>query len=281
MRIIFKTLIAFLLLIPLNSHSEIAMTKPIVTEGPVVRLETSKGDILIRLSNLTPAHRDNFLKLVREGKYNGVLFHRVIDNFMIQSGDVGSVGAPKGKMLGSGDVGYRVDAEFRYPKLYHRRGMLAAAREGDDTNPGRKSSGSQFYIVTGKVFNDSSLTQMERRMNMENERRIWAELQKQNRDSIMALRRARDNEGLEKLRLSLVGKLEKEMKEHPAVIPEDIRMAYKTVGGTPHLDGAYTVYGEVIDGMDVVDAIQKADTDQYDRPEEDITIIKATVVEEK
>lgn len=254
--------------------------KPLITEGPVVRLETSMGDILVRLSNLTPDHRDNFLKLTREGKYDGVLFHRVINDFMIQSGDVESVNAPKGKQLGSGDVGYRVDAEFRYPELYHRRGMLAAAREGDATNPEKKSSGSQFYIVTGKTFNDSTLAQMEKRMNMEAAQAIFNLLQVENRDSIMSLRRNRDQQGLEALRLSLVEKVEKKMKENPVTIPQGIRDAYRTVGGTPHLDGSYTVYGEVIEGMDVVDRIQKVATDRYDRPVEDVKIIRASVVSE-
>lgn len=270
--------LAFAMAVPgVSSQNRENTMQQIIKSGPVVRLETSLGDISIRLSDETPAHRDNFLRLVREGKYDGVLFHRVINEFMVQTGDVESVGAPKGKMLGSGDVGYNVDAEFRYPALYHRRGMVAAARQGDNVNPERKSSGSQFYIVTGRTFSDSAMVQMEKNMVMEKQRGLWDALQQQNRDSIMALRRARDAEGLEKLRASLIEKMDSIMKENPVTIPQNVRDDYRQYGGTPHLDGAYTVFGEVISGMDVVEKIEAAETDRNDRPLEDIKIIRATI----
>lgn len=195
----------------------------------LVDIKTTMGDIEIRLFGDTPKHRDNFVKLVNDGFYNGTLFHRVINEFMVQAGDPDSKNAPAGQMLGSGDPGYTIPAEIDYPNHFHKRGALAAARTGDNVNPNRESSGSQFYIVTGKVFNDSILDIMEPRLPG--------------------------------------GK-----------IPEKIRQAYRTEGGTPHLDGAYTVFGEVVKGMDVVDKIQKAETDRFDRPNDDIRIISMSIV---
>ena len=131
-----------------------------------VEIKTSEGDITVRLFGDTPKHRDNFLKLVKEGYYDNVLFHRVINEFMVQTGDPDSKAAPVGKMLGSGGPGYTLDAEIVYPSHFHKRGALAAARQGDQVNPERRSSGSQFYIVTGKAYNDSTLSQMERQLDM-------------------------------------------------------------------------------------------------------------------
>lgn len=131
----------------------------------LVKIETTLGDIEVKLYNETPKHRDNFIKLVKDGVYEGTLFHRVIKDFMIQAGDPDSKNAPKGKMLGTGDVGYTVPAEFVYPKYFHKKGALSAARQGDNVNPKKESSGCQFYIVTGKVFNDSTLLGMESQMN--------------------------------------------------------------------------------------------------------------------
>ena len=130
-----------------------------------LKIETSAGDIVVKLYNETPQHRDNFIKLAENGTYEGTLFHRVIKDFMIQAGDPESKNAPKGKMLGSGDVGYTIPAEFVYPKYFHKKGALSAARQGDNVNPKKESSGCQFYIVTGKVYNDSTLLGMERQMN--------------------------------------------------------------------------------------------------------------------
>lgn len=243
----------------------------------IVDIKTSMGDIKVRLFGDTPKHRDNFLKLAREGFYNGVLFHRVINDFMIQTGDPESKNATPGAMLGMGDPGYTLEAEITYPKHFHRRGALAAAREGDEVNPQHRSSGSQFYIVTGKTFNDSTLTQMEKRMIMSQQQDVFRRLSDENRDSIMTLRRNRDHAGLEKLRQELIDRTEAEVAKNPKKITAEIRDTYKTAGGTPHLDGDYTVFGEVIDGMDVVDAIQKAETDRNDRPRNDIRIISMTV----
>ena len=243
----------------------------------IADIKTSMGDIKVKLFGQTPLHRDNFVKLAKEGYYDGVLFHRVIDNFMVQTGDGNSREASKDKMLGGGDPGYTIEAEIRYPELYHKRGVLAAARTADSVNPEKRSSGSQFYIVTGKTFNDSTLAQIEKRHQTTMLQNIFNRLQVENRDSIIALRRNRDREGLDKLRDSLVAQAEAEYAKAPFKIPEDQRQAYKEQGGTPHLDGDYTVFGEVIEGMDVVDKIQKAETDRNDRPLEDIRILSVKI----
>lgn len=183
-----------------------------------VRIETPYGDMVVKLYDETPKHRDNFIKLVKGGFYDNLLFHRVIENFMIQGGDPDSKDAPAGKMLGVGDVGYTVPAEF-VPGLYHKKGALSAARQGDAVNPAKASSGCQFYIVQGQVYPQEMFSMFESR-------------------------------GL---------KLNDEQKQ-----------LYSTVGGTPHLDGDYTVFGEVIEGLDVIDKIAAVQTDRADRPVEDV-----------
>ena len=245
----------------------------------LVLLETSEGNIKVRLFGDTPKHRDNFLKLVKEGYYNGVLFHRVINEFMVQTGDPDSKNAPAGKALGAGGPDYTLEAEIVYPKHYHKRGALAAARQGDQVNPERRSSGSQFYIVTGKAYNDSTLKQMERQLQMMQKQQIFNELTKQHKDSIMAMRGNRDQAGLQKLQDELVAITEQKAAENPAALTSEQREVYATQGGTPHLDNQYTVFGEVVEGMDVVDKIEKAETDGRDRPVSDIRIISAKVVD--
>ncbi|MBR6759669.1 MAG: peptidylprolyl isomerase [Alistipes sp.] len=201
-------------------------------KSPVqVIMTTSMGEIHLELSDATPQHRDNFVKLVKEGYFDGLLFHRVIENFMIQGGDPDSRHAEAGAFLGEGGPGYTIPAEFRYPELFHRRGALAAAREGDMVNPEKASAGSQFYIVWGKVFTDEQLDQMQQRI------------------------------------------------ENRVVFTPEIREVYKTEGGTPHLDGAYTVFGHVTQGLEVVDAIQKVTTDENNRPTEDVRILSAKIKE--
>jgi cyclophilin family peptidyl-prolyl cis-trans isomerase len=197
-----------------------------------VQLKTSYGDIVIRLSDSTPLHRDNFLKLVKIGFYDSVLFHRVIKNFMIQSGDPNSKHAKPGELLGNGGPEYKIPAEFR-PSLFHKKGMIAAAR---DNNPEKASSGSQFYLTQGKIFTDAGL------------------------DSVETYR--------------MQGRK----------LPSDHREVYKTIGGTPHLDMNYTVFGEVIKGLDVIDKIAAVSTskgEDKDRPLEDVRIISARLIKRK
>lgn len=242
----------------------------------IVDIQTTKGTVKVKLYGDTPGHRDNFVKLAREGVYEGTLFHRVIKDFMVQAGDPDSKTAKPGQMLGSGDLGYTQPAEFVYPKHFHKKGALAAARTGDQVNPERRSSASQFYIVTGKVYNDSTLKQMERQMQMQKVQEAFYALQDQYRSKIMELRRNKDQAGLDALRDQLVKEAEQTAASAP-VFTEEQRQAYTTVGGTPHLDGQYTVFGEVIEGMDIIDELQKVATDRNDRPNEDIKILKVTV----
>ncbi|MEF9932414.1 MAG: peptidylprolyl isomerase [Bacteroidales bacterium] len=200
-----------------------------------ILFKTTKGDITLALyDEKVPAHAANFKKLVKEKYFNGTLFHRVIKDFMIQGGDPDSKNAAPGTMLGNGGPTYTLSPEFRIPQIIHRRGVLAAAREGDDVNPKKESSASQFYIVWGKIFDDAGL------------------------DAVQA-------------------KLDKRTGGTVKLTPE-MRQIYKTVGGTPHLDGLYTIFGEVLSGLEIVDAIQNVSTDKNDRPIEDVRIIEAKIV---
>ena len=245
-----------------------------------LKIETSAGDIVVKLYNETPRHRDNFIKLAQDGTYEGTLFHRVIKDFMIQAGDPESKNVPKGKMLGAGDMGYTIPAEFVYPKYFHKKGALSAARQGDNVNPEKASSGCQFYIVTGKVYSDSTLLDMERQMNQLRLNNAFQTLVQKNMKTIYKLRREGNQDGLLDLQDSLIAQAEAQVeKEEPfRFTPEQVQ-AYTTVGGTPHLDGEYTVFGEVLEGMDVVDKIQRVKTDRNDRPEEDVVIEKVTVLD--
>ena len=192
-----------------------------------VKIETSYGDMVVKLYNETPLHRDNFIKLVKEGTYDGLLFHRVINQFMIQGGDPKSRTAKPGQMLGDGELGYTIPAEF-VPGLYHKKGALAAARQGDEVNPQKASSSCQFYIVQGTVWDANRLKMVEQRMGKS-----------------FTLEQAE---------------------------------VYGTVGGTPFLDGDYTVFGEVVEGMEVIDKIAAVQCGPMDRPVEDVKM-KMSVVE--
>jgi peptidyl-prolyl cis-trans isomerase B (cyclophilin B) len=237
-----------------------------------VKITTTMGDITVRLYDETPLHRDNFLKLAAEEFFNGTLFHRVIKDFMIQGGDPNSKGAPAGMNLGSGGPGYTIPAEIQ-PTLFHKRGALSAARLGDEVNPTKESSGSQFYIVWGKVYKAPELKQLEHQMKMQQEQNIFNALAMEHREEIMNLRRNRDRDGLMELQDKLVKMAMDKSKElgAPAFTPEQVE-AYTTLGGTPFLDGGYTVFGEVEEGLDVVEAIQNVETSAGDRPKTDVVM---------
>ncbi len=206
------------------------------TSTTEVLLETTMGNIRIALYDETPQHRDNFLKLTKMGSYDSLLFHRVIKDFMVQSGDIFSKNAKPGQLLGMGDYDYTQEPEFRLPKIFHRRGVVAAAREGDEKNPERRSGASQFYIVWGKIYDDRRLDYTQTKL-----------------DSIT---------------------------NGAVQLTPEMREVYKTIGGTPHLDGQYTVFGEVTEGLDLIEKMQLVETDKNDRPLEDIRILKATVTKD-
>ena len=199
-----------------------------------VEFQTTEGNIRIALFNETPQHRDNFMKLVRMEFYDSLLFHRVIKDFMIQGGDLHSKHAAPGKLLGEGELDYTIEPEFRLPQIYHRRGVIASARESDRVNPERRSGAAQFYIVWGKIYDDKRLAKVQERLDSATNGQV---------------------------------KLTPEMIE-----------TYKTVGGTPHLDGQYTVFGEVTQGLDIVERIMQAETDKNDRPLKDVRILKVKII---
>lgn len=244
-----------------------------------VIIKTTEGDITVRLYDETPLHRDNFLKLAKEGFYNGTLFHRVIKDFMIQGGDPDSKGAPAGASLGTGGPGYTVKAEMVYPQLFHKRGALSAARLGDEMNPERESSGSQFYIVWGKVYKQPELKQMEKQMAMQQEQQVFNTLVAAHRAEIMEMRRNRDRAALQELQDRLIAETKAKVKEGgvPSFTAEQTE-AYTTVGGTPFLDNQYTVFGEVESGLDVVEKIQTCETNHADRPLKDV-VMEVEVIE--
>ena len=244
-----------------------------------VKIETTMGNIVVELYNETPKHRDNFIKLAKEGMYDSTLFHRVIKAFMIQAGDPDSKNANDTAQLGGGDVGYTVPAEF-VPKFFHKKGALAAARMGDDVNPERASSGCQFYIVTGRKFREAQLLDMAGQKNNNRIDEIFNELARKHMKEIYKMRKANDEAGLMALQDSLEAQATAQYKEEEPFMftPEQIA-AYTTVGGAPHLDGAYTVFGQVVEGMETVEKIEVTKTGKADRPVENVRILKATIIE--
>lgn len=244
-----------------------------------VLMNTSLGEIVIELYDETPKHRDNMVKLVKEGYYDGVLFHRVIKDFMIQTGDPKSKNATAGQRLGTGDPGYTIEAEIVYPQFFHKRGALAAARTGDNVNPERRSSGSQFYIVTGRRFTEGTLQMMEERMNEQKKQAVFESLAAPHRKDVMKMRMAGDTAGVMKLQNELIALTEQEVAKNPVKLTQAQVDAYSTLGGAPHLDGQYTVFGEVVKGMDVVDKIENVETGDADRPTTDVKVISMKIME--
>ena len=250
------------------------------TKETLVVMDTTLGKIKFKLYNDTPQHRDNFM-LAKAGQYDGLLFHRVIKDFMVQGGDVTSKDAPMNKQLGAGDLGYTIPAEFNYPKYFHKKGALCAARTGDEVNPEKASSASQFYIVTGKKYSETELSQMEKQMEGRLKQAIFNRLQTENKSKIMELYRSGNKEELAVLRDTLIGKteLEAEKRKDETKMPSELRETYMTFGGVPFLDNQYTVYGEVVEGLDIVDAIQQVKTNKQDRPTENVVIKSVEVLE--
>lgn len=220
-------LLFFSLITLMGTTQNVANQQSTGDKNTYVKIETTMGDIVVKLYNETPLHRDNFIKLVKEGVYDGLLFHRVIRNFMIQGGDPKSKDAKPGQMLGDGTLGYTIPAEF-VPELYHKKGALAAARQGDNVNPRKESSASQFYIVQGQT---------------------WP---------------------AERLQM-----IEQQTGKH---FTDEQKSVYATVGGTPFLDGDYTVFGEVVEGLEVVDKIAAVQCGAMDRPVQDVSM-KMTIIE--
>ncbi|WP_439182028.1 peptidylprolyl isomerase [Carboxylicivirga taeanensis] len=248
-------------------------------EGVMLLMETSKGTMKIKLYDETPQHRDNFVKLAESGYYDSLLFHRVINEFMIQGGDPDSKGAAPGAMLGNGGPGYQVPAEINYPTLFHKKGALAAARTGDNVNPERKSSGSQFYIVQGKTYNDEGFSAIEKRYQDMKRQQLFYQTLEEYKDTLQTLQQAGNQEGFMGMRVLIEEEVEKKLASAPKqTIPESVKEVYRTQGGVPHLDDNYTVFGEVVEGLEVIDSIATVSTNQMDRPLEDVYILKVEVL---
>lgn len=244
--------------------------------GTVLRMETSLGDIRLRLYDETVVHRENMLKLVREGYYNGILFHRVIQDFMIQAGDPNSKTARTGMLLGDKDAGYTLKAEIE-PGYFHKRGVLAAARESDEVNPERCSSGSHFYIVKGKVYTPEELAATVDKINNRRYTALFGRLKQAREGEIVKYQLVNDYDALMRINGELSEAAREQFEAVKLVLSEEQVKAYTTVGGTPHLDGEYTVFGEVVEGLEVLDRISAEPTDENNRPLKDVVIRKVAV----
>lgn len=280
----------FQLLICLFFAQSISACNPVIEKGvrkqdlkKDVEIITDAGRIVVRLSDETPKHRNNFIRLVNEGFYNGILFHRVINNFLIQAGDPVSKTAGPDVLLGDGELPYSVPQELS-PNLFHKRGALNAARTGDDENPELTTSSTQFTLIQGHVYNDSLMARAENKLNSylaynrvihyEQNKALFATLQR-----LMKEGKA-DSVKMISDRLKALAKID-QANTKPYKIPDAQRKVYQTIGGSPHLDRTYTVFGEVVSGMAIVDKICAVETNKDDRPIRDIKIISTCMIPRK
>lgn len=248
-------------------------------EETEVLIETSMGDIRVKLYNDTPKHRDNFIKLAKAGVYDNILFHRVVRGFMVQTGDprLKAAGAPL--TVDTAAYNYTLPAEIRYPAHFHKQGALAAARMGDDVNPDKKSSGTQFYIVTGKTYTAGALMELYSAIYQSRVDAVGEKLARKHMKEMYMMRRNGEAEKLQALKDSLLREAENEVAAHPPMpFNETQKQVYATRGGAPHLDGEYTVFGEVVKGIHVAEAIANVRTSK-ERPLQEVVVRKVTVLE--
>ncbi len=258
------TSVAFLILIVSCAGN------PKKQEGSIVLITTDFGNIKLKLFDDTPKHRDNFVKLVAEGFYNDLLFHRVINNFMIQGGDPNSKNAEPNSMLGSGGPGYTVPAEI-ISTHFHKKGVIAAARLGGPQNPAKNSSGSQFYIVMGKVFRPGELDTMEMAMNKQKKELMFRTQLEAENEKLTAFKEKNDKAGFDIFISEIRARVDSVYSAGPQFsLSKEQRDAYLTIGGYPSLDGEYTVFGEVIEGIEVIDKIAAVKTNSANRPLENV-----------
>jgi len=250
----------------------------------LVLISTPYGDIKVKLYDDTPLHKENFLKLAKSGFYDGLLFHRVVKEFVIQGGDPDSRDAPRDKRLGMGGPGYTIPAEI-LPHHFHKKGAVAAARQDNMINPARRSSGSQFYIVVGRVYTPENLQEIENNINAGMFNRVLSDFlakeeNKQYHERMLRYRQQGMKDSLRLLMSEITPLVQKMMEERgPFRFSDEQKKIYTTIGGTPFLDGEYTVFGEVVEGIDVVEKISQVKVDQFDRPLEDIPM-KVKVIQE-
>ena len=269
--------ICMFLAIATISSCSFSQNKP-ASEGPMVLIKTKYGDMKVVLYNETPLHRDNFMKLTKEKVFDSLIFHRVIKGFMVQGGDPNSKRATKDQVLGDGDLNYTVPAEI-VPGIIHKKGVIAAARNGDEENPERRSSATQFYLAQGKVYKLDDVPSIEQNLNSRTIESLFLKLKAEKIDTLMLFQMARNQTGYDKVLAKLRQQAERQVDKNPIRLTKQQIETYTTLGGIPHLDGAYTVFGEVIEGMAVIDSIAAQPTGKNDRPLENIRM-KIEVIKE-